>query len=99
MGSAPVNSPMQLEERVVGQPPGLAMGLSEQVRQPFARFAVFIVVLTVCFAKPIYDLARLALKSELYSHVLLVPVISLYLGWLRRGCIPLGRVRRSWASA
>jgi exosortase C (VPDSG-CTERM-specific) len=41
-------------------------------------------ILIVCFFRPLYDLARYSLTSELYSYIPLVPLISLYLGWLRR---------------
>src|SRR5207253_10519768 len=33
---------------------------------------------------PLYDLSRYAAHSDLYSHILLIPFISLYLVWLKR---------------
>ena len=42
-------------------------------------------VLMACFSVPIYGLLRYAVTSELYSHVLLIPFISAYLIWLKRG--------------
>jgi len=36
-------------------------------------------MLAAAFAKPLYDLIRMALQSDLYSHILLVPFISAYL--------------------
>lgn len=75
------------------KPPGSVGRGWETMRGPLWRFAVFIVVLSICFAKPISDLARLAFNASLYSHVLLVPFISLYLVWLRRGGLPVGPVR------
>jgi exosortase C (VPDSG-CTERM-specific) len=44
--------------------------------------------LTVVFSLPLYRLVQLALHSELYSHVILIPFISLYLVWMRRGELP-----------
>ena len=41
-------------------------------------------VLVICFAKPLYDLVRYSVHSELYSHILLIPLISLYLIWPNR---------------
>lgn len=46
--------------------------------------AVWVLLLVIGFAKPLYDLARFALPDELYSHILLIPFISLYLIWLQR---------------
>jgi exosortase C (VPDSG-CTERM-specific) len=41
-------------------------------------------VLTLCFVFPLWKLIRLAASSELYSYVLLIPFISIYLVWLKR---------------
>lgn len=46
--------------------------------------AVWVLLVVFGFAKPLYDLARFALPDELYSHILLIPFISLYLIWLQR---------------
>ena len=43
------------------------------------------IVLVLCFARPLSALARFALHSELYSHILLIPSVSLYLAWLKKG--------------
>ena len=40
--------------------------------------------LALCFSKPLYDLIRFCAKSDLYSHILLIPFISLYLIWIKR---------------
>jgi exosortase C (VPDSG-CTERM-specific) len=50
----------------------------------FRDLTVLTLLLLVCFAKPLYDLVRYALNSELFSYVLLVPFISLYLAWLKK---------------
>jgi exosortase C (VPDSG-CTERM-specific) len=44
----------------------------------------FVVVVCLLFLNPLLDLVRYAATSDLYSHVLLVPFISLYLVWLKR---------------
>src|SRR5688572_18764139 len=63
----------------------------------FGVFVMFMVLLSLCFLKPLLDLMRFATKSSLYSHVLLVPVISLYLVWLRRMSLPRAPGRTSVA--
>ena len=45
-------------------------------------FAVATALLLLCFGKPLYGLARFAFSSELYSYVLLIPLMSAYLAWL-----------------
>jgi exosortase C (VPDSG-CTERM-specific) len=54
----------------------------------FGRFAIATVVLILCFSRPLYDLVRFALQSDLYSHIVLVPCISLYLVWVKRKTLP-----------
>jgi exosortase C (VPDSG-CTERM-specific) len=51
-------------------------------------FVLATVVLGLCFSVPLYGLIRFAAGSELYSYILLVPFISLYLVWLKRGSFP-----------
>lgn len=46
---------------------------------PLGRFATVAGVLTLGFSWPLIELVRFALDSSLFSHVLLVPLISLYL--------------------
>jgi exosortase C (VPDSG-CTERM-specific) len=53
-----------------------------------AHFAVFLTALLVCFLKPLLGLFHLSLNNELYSHVLLVPAISLYLVWFDKKKLP-----------
>lgn len=51
-------------------------------------FAPAIVALLVAFCVPLYRLAAFALHSDLYSYVLLVPLISLFMVWLKREAPP-----------
>lgn len=53
------------------------------------RWLATTVALAVVFAWPLYDLTRLSLHSELYSHALLIPIVSAYLVWLKRDDLPL----------
>jgi exosortase C (VPDSG-CTERM-specific) len=61
-------------------------------------FALFAGALSLCFCKPLLDLARYAAGEDLYTHVFLVPFISLYLVWVRRG-LPRPPARRSPGTA
>lgn len=52
-------------------------------------FAIFALVLCALFFKPLLDLMRFSLHSDLHSHAVLIPFISGYLVWLRRkGTLP-----------
>jgi len=62
-------------------------GRSQRRRENFNRLRPFLLatlLLALCCGKPLYDLARYALENELYSHILLVPVVSLCLIWAKR---------------
>ena len=48
------------------------------------RLAGLVFLLSVCFGKPLFDLARYAAKEDLYSHIFVVPIISIYLAWINR---------------
>jgi exosortase C (VPDSG-CTERM-specific) len=52
------------------------------------RLVVAMAVLLICFVAPLCHLAVFAAGSALYSHILLVPLISAYLVWLRRRSLP-----------
>jgi len=47
-------------------------------------FALATGLLILCFAVPLWQLIRFAMTSELYSFILLIPFISLYLVWSKR---------------
>lgn len=57
--------------------------LSEYIREK-RGLILSAVALVVCFAKPLWDLAKYSAGSELYSHILLVPFVSGYGIWLHR---------------
>ena len=69
-----------------------------QVR-PVRRFALYLLVLVGCFSMPLIDLVRLAAATDLYSHILLIPCVTIYLLWQQRralAAIPMGS---SWLAA
>ncbi len=45
------------------------------------HLAIFSVVLTVCFLRPLSVLMNSALHSDLYSHIVLIPFVTLFLIW------------------
>ena len=55
-------------------------GASEpsDARRSTRKFYLLATGVTVLFALPLYELVRLSLKSELHSHLLLIPVVSWY---------------------
>jgi len=63
--------------------PAPVVGQSDSLR----RLAVAAAALALCFCVPLYRLAKFALQSDLYSHVLLIPVLSIYLIWTKRSTI------------
>ena len=67
----------------VAQPAPLTT-LPPLLRRQLRLLAICTVVLAVCFAKPLFSLVRFSLHSDLYSHILLIPFVSLYLGWLKK---------------
>jgi exosortase C (VPDSG-CTERM-specific) len=68
-------------EPALGPGAAKASGLSPEAVARLRRLAIGFVVLVLCFAKPLVELIRLALGSEFYSYILLVPFISGYLIW------------------
>jgi exosortase C (VPDSG-CTERM-specific) len=47
-------------------------------------FGLAVGVFSLLFIKPLFELMNLALHSELYSHVPLIPCVSFYLLWQKR---------------
>jgi exosortase C (VPDSG-CTERM-specific) len=52
------------------------------------RFGLTVLVLVLGFSVPFYDLIRFAAGSQLYSYILLIPFISIYLVWWKRRSLP-----------
>lgn len=88
-------------EARVGEPRPSPQAEHPKERGPFrnrrvALFWLLIIVLGAVFAKPLRQLLHLALTTELHSHILLVPIASLYLVYLSRDRLP--RESRPWMS-
>lgn len=52
------------------------------------KLLVATIGLLAAFSVPLHQLVRFALEQDLYSHVILVPFISLYLVWMKRPGLP-----------
>jgi exosortase C (VPDSG-CTERM-specific) len=52
------------------------------------QFAFALTLLALVFSLPLYSLVRFSLQSSLYSHIVLIPLISLYLVWQKRASLP-----------
>jgi exosortase C (VPDSG-CTERM-specific) len=52
------------------------------------KLGLVALAISICFSRPLYSLASFALKNDLYSHILLVPFVSLYLIWIKRTVLP-----------
>ena len=57
-----------------------------------------VVILLFCFGRVLFDLGTYALHSEFYSYILLIPFISGYLVWLKRGHL-IVQSRINWGFA
>src|SRR5215471_18929688 len=83
-----------LEDRPVqdlhslSQPRSQAAGLPPSLRPQLRLLATSAAVLALCFSLPLYHWVRFAVHSQLYSHVILIPFISLYLVWLKKRDLP-----------
>lgn len=63
-------------------------GFTEEYSAALRRLAWFTAALVLIFALPLYQLARLSLEVDLYSHALAMPLIAGYLVWLTRHRLP-----------
>ena len=52
------------------------------------RLGFFTAALALVFCVPLFRLGALSLKEDLYSHVLLMPFVSIYLVWMTRHRLP-----------
>lgn len=74
---------MSIENLIRRLSPGESVSPGERAR--IGSFGVYLVVLTLLFILPLGRLAAHAASSDLHSHILLVPFVSAYLLYLRRG--------------
>jgi exosortase C (VPDSG-CTERM-specific) len=89
--SNPSSAPGAAESRSSAPPPANRGSAGPQ----FRGFFIFAAVLLLCFALPLFHLAIFAAHAELYTHILLIPFISVYLVWTKRAWLT---VRESPAS-
>ena len=66
--------------------------------QQLRKFGLFVLVVSLCFGKVLWDLALFSWKEETSSHVLLIPFISAYLVWIKRKELPLAVGGLSWSA-
>lgn len=52
------------------------------------RFYLSTAILLVAFSFPLFELLRFSLQSPLFSHIVLIPFVSLYLVWQQRTSLP-----------
>jgi exosortase C (VPDSG-CTERM-specific) len=69
------------------------------IRRRFASFLVCVALLSICFWRPLLDLIRFASQTELYSHILLIPFVVVYLIWLKRKNLPVNLESSPFAGA
>ncbi len=62
--------------------------MKETPRPRLVLFTTAVVALVLCFAWPLFRLVEFAASSDLYSYIILVPFISLYLVWINRKALP-----------
>ena len=72
------------EEMRGGQVVDFGGGLAQAAR----HFGLFAAGLVLVFCVPLFQLGALALKEDLYSHVLLMPLVSGSLVWITRHRLP-----------
>jgi exosortase C (VPDSG-CTERM-specific) len=81
--------------------PGLRMAAGDSfvpTWRAFKAFLVFALLLAVVFCRPLWELLKFAPHKELYSHILLIPFVSAYLGWIKRNDpVPVSRPNRPLA--
>ena len=69
-------------------------------RPPTRRMVIWTALLVLCFSVPLCRLLHFAWESELYSYIVLIPFVSLYLGWTSKqpaGGSPISEPSIAWA--
>jgi exosortase C (VPDSG-CTERM-specific) len=64
-----------------------AIGRDPNAMRQLKRLGLAVIIVAICFAAPLYRLFRFALDSDLYSYILLIPAISIYLVWIKKESI------------
>lgn len=79
-----MTEPIRTQPQVLPENPWHSEGSPDS----FLPLAVAIAVLIGGFSVPLFHLGKLALSEDLYSHILLIPFVSLYLLWDKRPGLP-----------
>lgn len=61
---------------------------SRRISPRLIGFSSATIFLALCFCFPLYKLLQFAVGDDLYSHIPLIPFISLYLVWMKRENLP-----------
>ena len=100
--SADLIEPQVRAPEVREAPPGIVDGLRLAWTRLKGRrllgFGVVFLILSAVFSPTLLGLTKLAWNNELYSHMFLIPLVSLYFVGLRAGSLPL-RFTTSWLPA
>lgn len=67
-------------------------------RRAWVAFGLSVGVLAILFGHTLWRLGRLALSSDLYSHTLLIPLVTVYLASTQKGAFREIRGDRGWAA-
>ena len=62
---------------------------------PYLWMVGYLLVLVIFFFRPLRDLVRYSLQVDLYSHILLIPLVTLYFAHLRRDAMESLPLKRS----
>ena len=75
-------------------------GVTAATRSALRRFAFLAALVTGAFALPLVEWVRFSLKNSLFSHLLLIPVVSAWWIWRRAGGeqVPEARPSPGWAT-
>jgi exosortase C (VPDSG-CTERM-specific) len=59
------------------------------MRRRVAELCVFIALTAACFARPLYQLVNYAIHDAFFSYIPLIPVITIYLIWIKKAELPV----------
>jgi len=59
-----------------------------RLRRQTKGFVLYLLGLSACFARPLYALGKYSLHDQYFSYIPLIPLISLYLIWLKKDGLP-----------
>jgi exosortase C (VPDSG-CTERM-specific) len=77
------NEPKEFSAAQLSVPPEPALKSGH-----WRNFALMTAALALCFSVPLYELVKFAVGSDLYSYILLIPFISVYLARLKWKSLP-----------